>query len=209
MTIWLLFESKGVKSISMHSKSNSSRSDSIKKLKKKEIDILFCVDFFNEGVDIPAVDTILMARPTESKIIFLQQFGRGLRKAIGKEKVTIIDFIGNHKTFLDKPSALLGFDFNYQNFRNFLKDYEEGKLKTQRCRILYDTESVDLMKKLSETKQDYLTLYSDYIVKNGERPSASEFHQFIDKLSQIRLNHSSWFGLKDMNDLNEEEKNSL
>ena len=67
-----------------------------------------------------------------------------------------------------------------------LKDYEEENLKPEEgCRILYDTESVDLMKKLSETKQDYLTLYSDYIVKNGERPSASEFHQFIDKLSQL------------------------
>ena len=68
-------------------------------LTERKIDILFSVDLFNEGVDIPVVDTIMMLRPTESKIIFIQQFGRGLRIAEGKKVVKVIDFIGNHKTF--------------------------------------------------------------------------------------------------------------
>ena len=70
------------------------------------------VDIFNEGIDIPVVDTIMMLRPTESKIIFIQQFGRGLRKAEGKKLVKVIDFIGNHKIFLEKPAALFDFDLN-------------------------------------------------------------------------------------------------
>ena len=122
------FLKQNIRAVSVHSKSKVSRSDSIAKLKTNEIDIIFSVDLFNEGIDIPAVDTILMIRPTESKIIFLQQFGRGLRKAEGKEVVKVIDFIGNHKSFLEKPSALFGFDLNNNNIRKFINDYENGEL---------------------------------------------------------------------------------
>ena len=66
------------------------------------------MDLFNEGVDLPAIDTVLMLRPTESKILFLQQLGRGLRTAEGKEKLVVLDFIGNHHSFLHKPQALFG-----------------------------------------------------------------------------------------------------
>ena len=65
-----------------------------------ELDIVFAVDMFNEGVDLPTLDTVMMLRPTESKILWLQQFGRGLRKAAGKERLTVIDYIGNHRVFL-------------------------------------------------------------------------------------------------------------
>ena len=104
------FLSKGIKAVSVHSQSGVNRGEAIRELTEKKIDIIFSVDLFNEGVDIPSVDTILMLRPTESKIIFIQQFGRGLRKADGKEFVQVIDFIGNHKTFLEKPAALFNFD---------------------------------------------------------------------------------------------------
>ena len=63
--------------------------------------VIFTVDIFNEGVDIPSVNTILMLRPTASSIIFVQQLGRGLRKLPNKEFVTVLDFIGNYqKSFL-------------------------------------------------------------------------------------------------------------
>ena len=84
------FLKQNIRAVSVHSKSKVNRSDAIAKLKTNEIDIIFSVDLFNEGIDIPAVDTILMIRPTESKIIFLQQFGRGLRKAEGKEVVKVL-----------------------------------------------------------------------------------------------------------------------
>lgn len=61
------------------------------------IDIIFTVDLFNEGVDIPSVDTLLFVRPTESLTVFTQQVGRGLRLFAGKEHCVIIDLIGNYR----------------------------------------------------------------------------------------------------------------
>ena len=60
------------------------------------LDYIFTIDIFNEGVDIPEINQVLMLRPTESPIVFVQQLGRGLRKADDKEYVVIIDFIGNY-----------------------------------------------------------------------------------------------------------------
>lgn len=82
-----------------------------RKLKEKKINFLFVVDMFNEGVDIPEVDTILFLRPTESLTVFLQQFGRGLRKSEGKSYVTILDFVGHcNKEFnyTDRFRRLIG-----------------------------------------------------------------------------------------------------
>ncbi len=78
---------------------------------KKEINYLFVVDIFNEGVDIPDIDTVLFLRPTESLTVFLQQLGRGLRLADGKECLTVLDFVGNSRPEYDfegKFRALVG-----------------------------------------------------------------------------------------------------
>lgn len=72
------------------------------------LDYILTVDIFNEGVDIPAVNQIVMLRPTQSSIIFIQQLGRGLRKAFNKEYVVVIDFIGNYKNNFLIPIALSG-----------------------------------------------------------------------------------------------------
>lgn len=80
-------------------------------LQKKEINYLFVVDIFNEGVDIPEIDTVLFLRPTESLTVFLQQLGRGLRLAEGKECLTVLDFVGNARpeyNFENKFRALIG-----------------------------------------------------------------------------------------------------
>ena len=69
---------------------------------------IFTVDLFNEGIDIPSVNTVLMLRPTESSIIFIQQLGRGLRKLPNKEFVTVLDFIGNYKNSFLMAIALYG-----------------------------------------------------------------------------------------------------
>lgn len=81
------------------------------RLKKKEINYLFVVDMFNEGIDIPEVDTILFLRPTESLTVFIQQFGRGLRKAVGKTHVDIFDFVGNSRAefnYSDRMRVMMG-----------------------------------------------------------------------------------------------------
>jgi superfamily II DNA or RNA helicase len=61
------------------------------------VKVVFSVDLFNEGIDLPAVNTLLMLRPTESPLLFLQQLGRGLRKATGKDLCTVLDFVGQHR----------------------------------------------------------------------------------------------------------------
>ncbi|HZK60458.1 MAG TPA: DEAD/DEAH box helicase family protein, partial [Anaerovoracaceae bacterium] len=86
--------------------------DTIKsKFQKKDINYLFVVDIFNEGVDIPEIDTVLFLRPTESLTVFLQQLGRGLRLAEDKECLTVLDFVGNSRSEYDfegKFRALIG-----------------------------------------------------------------------------------------------------
>lgn len=72
------------------------------------LEVIFTVDIFNEGVDIPQVNLMLFLRPTESSTIFIQQLGRGLRKAPGKEYVTVLDFIGNYQNSYMVPLALSG-----------------------------------------------------------------------------------------------------
>jgi superfamily II DNA or RNA helicase len=76
-----------------------------------EVNVVFTVDLFNEGVDVPAVDTLLMLRPTESPTLFLQQLGRGLRRSHGKTVCTVLDFVGRHRAefrFDRRFGALLG-----------------------------------------------------------------------------------------------------
>lgn len=81
------------------------------RFQNKEINYLFVVDIFSEGVDIPEIDTVLFLRPTESLTVFLQQLGRGLRLAEGKECLTVLDFVGNSRPeydFESKFRALVG-----------------------------------------------------------------------------------------------------
>ena len=89
------------------------RAAALARLRSGELRIIFSVDLFNEGVDVPAVDTVLMLRPTESGTVFLQQLGRGLRKSpdTGKALCTVLDFVGHHRTefrFDRRYAALLG-----------------------------------------------------------------------------------------------------
>jgi len=74
----------------------------------EKIDYIFTVDIFNEGIDIPKVNQVIMLRPTQSAIIFVQQLGRGLRKTEGKDFLTVIDFIGNYSNNFLVPIALFG-----------------------------------------------------------------------------------------------------
>ena len=101
----------GLKADVLTSENAQMRTSLYNRLKRKEINYLFVVDMFNEGVDIPEVDTILFLRPTESLTVFIQQFGRGLRKAEGKTHVDILDFVGNSRAefnYSDRMRVMLG-----------------------------------------------------------------------------------------------------
>lgn len=102
------FNLAGLKAESLTSK-NSSERDRIRELfRKKEFNYLFVVDIFNEGVDIPEIDTVLFLRPTESLTVFLQQLGRGLRLSEGKDCLTVLDFVGNSRPEYDFESKFRG-----------------------------------------------------------------------------------------------------
>lgn len=105
------FAEAGLKSASLTSENSKDRVDIIHRFKSGEICYLFVVDIFNEGVDIPEIDTVLFLRPTESLTIFLQQLGRGLRLYEGKDVLTVLDFVGHARKEYDyenKFRALIG-----------------------------------------------------------------------------------------------------
>lgn len=105
------FHLKGIKADYLTSANIENRELVRSRLLKKEINYLFVVDIFNEGVDIPEIDTVLFLRPTESLTVFLQQLGRGLRLADDKENLTVLDFVGNARpeyNFENKFRALIG-----------------------------------------------------------------------------------------------------
>jgi superfamily II DNA or RNA helicase len=105
------FNLVGLKAAYLTAKNSSERDSIREQFKKKEFNFLFVVDIFNEGVDIPEIDTVLFLRPTESLTVFLQQLGRGLRLAEGKDCLTVLDFVGNSRPeydFESKFRALIG-----------------------------------------------------------------------------------------------------
>ena len=105
------FNSRGYQSIYLTGENdNQERDRAIERLEDDNdpLSYIFTIDIFNEGIDIPSLNLVLMLRPTESPIVFTQQLGRGLRHYLNKEYLTVLDFIGNHnKTFL-LPIALSG-----------------------------------------------------------------------------------------------------
>ncbi len=105
------FSLAGLKADYLTSANTQNRDIVRSQLLKKEINYLFVVDIFNEGVDIPEIDTVLFLRPTESLTVFLQQLGRGLRLSENKECLTVLDFVGNSRpeyNFENKFRALIG-----------------------------------------------------------------------------------------------------
>lgn len=106
------FTGAGIPAVHVSGRSSAkAREDALRDLAAGRVQVVFSADLFNEGVDVPTVDTLLLARPTESPLLFLQQLGRGLRKAEGKTDCLVLDFVGHHRTefrFDRRYRALLG-----------------------------------------------------------------------------------------------------
>jgi superfamily II DNA or RNA helicase/HKD family nuclease len=107
-----VFNEAGIRSVAVSGATHSDeRNAALARLRGKEINCIFAVDLFNEGLDVPEIDTILLLRPTQSSTIFLQQLGRGLRRAEDKAVLTVLDFIGQQRRefrFDPKYRALTG-----------------------------------------------------------------------------------------------------
>jgi superfamily II DNA or RNA helicase/diadenosine tetraphosphate (Ap4A) HIT family hydrolase/HKD family nuclease len=152
------------------------REASLDALRHGRLDLLLSVDMFNEGVDVPEVDGVLLLRPTESPTIFLQQLGRGLRRRPGK-RLTVVDFVGNHRSFLVGLMALTGAEPGRELSR-ILSAAEDGSLTLPAgCRVQYDLAAMDLLRQwavarnVRERIQDW---YDDYCERMGNRPSFRE-----------------------------------
>jgi len=116
-----LFTQRGIPSAYLSGDHNlEKREQEVQNLENGKINYIFTVDIFNEGIDIPKINQVVMLRNTESSIIFIQQLGRGLRKHPSKEFVTVIDFIGNYKNNYMIPMALSG--DNSRNKNNIRRD---------------------------------------------------------------------------------------
>jgi len=187
------FSALGYKSAAVYSNSAFKRNQALTALSNGTLDIIFSVDLFNEGTDLPAIDTILMIRPTESKILFLQQLGRGLRKshATAKTKLVVIDFIGNHQSFLNKPAALLG----GEGLKGVISNTAAPKLPDG-CHVNYDVRLTEfwqeLQRRLKHTAQEEFEILSQQL---GHRPTATEFFQHGYSFSKVKKQHGSWFRL--------------
>ena len=195
------FNKRGYKSVVLSGDdSQDKRLDAIDRLTNDEnpdkLEFIFTVDIFNEGVDIPEINQVLLVRPTESPIIFIQQLGRGLRKYKNKEYVVIIDFIGNYKNNFMIPIALSG-DRSYDKdkIRKYLM--EGNKIIPGASSINFDEIS---QKRIYESINNssfskiniFKEKYNNLKYKLGRIPSLYDFAINAEFNPEIILNHSKF-----------------
>lgn len=203
------FRKAGIAAEAVYGGSALSRTEALEQLNDEQLQVLFSVDLFNEGMDLPAIDTVMMLRPTESKILFLQQLGRGLRKADGKEKLVVLDFIGNHQSFLHKPQALCETGSSLKQLALFARNAEEGKLGLpEGCYVNFDLQLLDFLKSFDHggIQQEYEALKQSL----GHRPTLSEAYRAGMSMTEVRRQHGSWFEmLRDFGELTQGESELL
>ena len=195
------FNARGLRSVAVHAGNESApRATSLQQLAKGEIDVIFSVDMFNEGVDVPNIDTVLMLRPTELTVIWMQQFGRGLRKAPDKPYLKVIDYIGNHRSFLTKLRSIAALADRNANsagaLRNVLDEIRKKELDLpEGCSVTYELESIEILESLLKPARPEAALeafYGDFLDRHGVRPTAVEaFHEGFNPRAN---SERSWLG---------------
>ena len=203
-----VFFKAGFRAAAVYSDSELRRHEALSQLEAGELDVLFSVDLFNEGTDLPAIDTVLMLRPTESKILFLQQLGRGLRLHKEKQQLVVIDFIGNHKSFLTKPVAL----HNSHSLRQATEQIKQQAMTLpDGCFANYDPEVIEFLERMArKQKASMVEEYQSLKSLLGYRPTATEFYHYLagtgTDFNKVRSQNTSWFALLDHEqELNEAE----
>lgn len=163
------FNDNGISTKAIHSKTKD-RKDIINRFKNNDVNVLCVVDIFNEGIDIPLIDTIILLRPTQSYTIFIQQLGRGLRIAQNKQKLTVIDLIGNYKKAHHKFKYLAGLKPEHKEISpNKIIDFLPVG-----CVFNYDTKIIELYKRLkklnSNLKERLIDNYLEVAFNNNNKP---------------------------------------
>jgi superfamily II DNA or RNA helicase/HKD family nuclease len=192
------FNDAGIPALAVSANSREEeRRTALQRLKAREMNILFAVDLFNEGIDVPEIDTVLFLRPTESATVFLQQLGRGLRRAEGKDCLTVLDFIGTQH-------RLFRFDARY---RALLRGSGTGVTRQIRedfpflpsgCSMQLDRVARDIVLKnvanaIGSTFQSLVTALHDL----GRDVSLQEFLVEADvEMERIYRNGRTWMSLR-------------
>ena len=175
---------KGVRAVAVHSQAGTAdRGEALRRLEAGELDAVCAVDLFNEGIDVPSIDRVVMLRPSESPVVFLQQLGRGLRRAPGKERLTVIDFVGNHKVFLRRLGALRdisGWVPGREGLANWLQMAARSATSAELppgCSVQVALEAVALLEKLwaKQAKPAPKQMVEQFVEDYGRRPTAVEF----------------------------------
>ena len=194
------FAKNGVPAAVCHSGSEGNdfflpREAALAKLAAGEIKVLFSVDLFNEGVDVPSLDMVLFLRPTESFVVFLQQLGRGLRKDGQKKYLDVLDFIGNYKRAHYLPLILAGQnpwaakDRSTANLHNI--GYPDD------CQVNFDFRLIDLfleMRKQEPLKQRLQDEYWRLKAQLGRRPLRQDIYNGVDIPLERYLQPDGWIG---------------
>ncbi|GEA31246.1 DEAD/DEAH box helicase [Clostridium diolis] len=178
------FNENNIPSIALHSNSEENeRSDAKRKLVNGEIKFIFVVDLYNEGVDIPEINTVLFLRPTESLTVFLQQLGRGLRLSEGKECLTVLDFVGQaHKNynFEEKFRAIIG------KTNHPIKDYIENGFLTlpKGCYIQLEKQSKEYIlrniKSSANNKANLIVKLKNFILETDIELNLENFLNYYN-----------------------------
>lgn len=194
------FNEHGIPSIYLVSETgDEERSTAKQRLEKGEIRFIFIVDIYNEGVDIPEVNTILFLRPTESLTVFLQQLGRGLRLSEGKECLTVLDFIGQankNYNFESKFAALLS-----NTNRNVASEIKNGFVSAPKgCYIQLEKKVKEYIlaniKKSINTKTGLVVRLSTFEDDTGLKPTIYNFcHHYGIEPRQFYNKKHTYFSL--------------
>ena len=193
------FNRRGYRTLALTGDSSEEeRSDAINRLESDvaadRLDYIFTVDFFNEGIDIPRVNQVIMLRPTQSAIIFVQQLGRGLRKIENKEFLTVTDFIGNYKNNYFIPIALYGdTSYNKDTLRKMMSsgsslipgDSTINFDEISRERIFAAIDSTNM-----QLKKDLVKDYELLKFKLGRIPMMIDFIDHGSRDPQLYVNYS-------------------
>lgn len=179
------FCENGVTAVAVYSGENGeyaeNRTEAVNKLTKGEIKVIFSVDMFNEGLDIPAIDMVMFLRPTQSPTVFLQQLGRGLRKHKDKKYLNVLDFIGNYKKADLLPFLLSGKAYSRIEAKRGILNEDEYP---EDCRVDFDFRIIDVFKRMAAKEMNIKDrILEEFLrVKEvvGHRPSRVEFFNNID-----------------------------
>jgi superfamily II DNA or RNA helicase/SOS-response transcriptional repressor LexA len=193
------FNKRGYSTVSLSAQNNEAeRVEAITRLEsddeEQKFDYIFTKDIFNEGIDIPAVNQVIMLRPTQSAIVFVQQLGRGLRKLENKDYLTVIDFIGNYKNNFLVPIALYGdTSYNKDSLRKFMSSGSSlipGTSTINFDRISRDRifEAIDSAN--MQLKKDLVEDYRLLKFKLGRIPMMIDFIEHGSRDPQLYVNYS-------------------